>query len=74
VKLLSVARLVAIVKTNADQYWAMGLARGMDMTAGSFMTGAALGDMTGYDLTFTHAEKEPPQIVQSGVLTSLGIS
>jgi len=74
VKLLSVARLVAIVKTNAGDYWAMGLGRGMDMTAGSAMTGVALGDMTGFDLTFTHAEKEPPQIVQSGVLTSLSIS
>jgi hypothetical protein len=46
----------------------------MQVTAGSFMTGVALGDMTGYDLTFTHAEKEPPQIVQSAVLNSLNIS
>jgi hypothetical protein len=38
------------------------------------MTGVALGDMTGFDLTFTHAEKEQPQIVQSAVLTSLSIS
>jgi len=44
------------------------------MTAGSSMSGVALGDMTGFDLTFTHSEKEPPQIVQSGVLTSLSIS
>jgi hypothetical protein len=74
VKLLSTARLVAVVKTNQDQYWFMGFTRGMDMTAGNNMTGVALGDMTGYDLTFTHAEKEPPAIVQSAVLTSLGIS
>jgi hypothetical protein len=52
----------------------MGFTRGMYKTAGSNMTGVALGDMTGYDLTFTHAEKEPPAIVQSAVLTSLGIS
>lgn len=74
VKLLSVARLVSVVKTKEGQYWAMGLDRGMDMTAGSSMSGVALGDMTGFDLTFTHAEKEPPAIVQSAVLTSLSIS
>ena len=74
VKLLSVARLVSIVKTNAGDFWAMGLNRGLDMTAGSNMTGVALGDMTGFDLTFTATDKEPPYIVQNSVLTALSIS
>jgi len=52
----------------------MGFTRGMDMSNGTNGSGTALGDMTGYDLTFTHAEKEPPAIVQSSVLTSLSIS
>jgi hypothetical protein len=73
VKLLSVARLIAIVETNDGPFFAMGLQRGMDMTAGTAATGATLGDMSGYDLTFTAAEKDPPAIVQSAVLTSLNI-
>jgi hypothetical protein len=74
IKTLSVARLIAIVKTNESQFWAMGLYRGMDMTAGSHATGIGIGDMTGSDLTFTTQEKEPPAIVQNSVLSSLSIS
>jgi hypothetical protein len=73
VKLLSVARLIAIVETNDGPFFAMGLQRGMDMTSGTAATGATLGDMSGYDLTFTASEKDPPAIVQSAVLTSLNI-
>ena len=59
VKLLTYARPNIIVRTNANQFFIAGLARGMDVTAGTIGNGTALGDMKGYSLTFTGQEAVP---------------
>ena len=59
VKLLTYARPNIIVRTNANQFFIAGLARGMDVTAGTIGNGTALGDMNGYSLTFTGQEAVP---------------
>ena len=37
----------------------MGLAHGADVSGGSIVTGAAMGDLSGYTLTFTAQEVSP---------------
>lgn len=59
VKLLTYGRPNIIVRTNANQFFIAGLARGMDVTAGTIGNGTALGDMNGYGLTFTGQEAVP---------------
>lgn len=59
VKLLTYGRPNIIVRTNANQFFIAGLARGMDVTAGTIGNGTALGDMNGYSLTFTGQEAVP---------------
>lgn len=59
VKLLSYGRPNIIVRTNANQFFIAGLARGMDVTAGTIGNGTALGDMNGYGLTFSGQEAVP---------------
>ena len=59
VKLLSYGRPQIIVRTNTNQFFIAGLERGMDVTAGKIANGTNLGDMSGYELTFTGQEKVP---------------
>ena len=59
IKLLTYGRPNIIVRTNANQFFIAGLARGMDVTAGTIGNGTALGDMNGYGLTFTGQEAVP---------------
>ena len=59
VKLLTYGRPNIVVRTNANQFFMAGLARGMDVTAGTIGNGTALGDMNGYSLTFTGQEAVP---------------
>jgi hypothetical protein len=56
VKLLTYGRPNIVVRTNANQFFIAGLARGMDVTAGTIGNGTNLGDMSGYSLTFTGQE------------------
>lgn len=59
VKLLTYGRPNIIVRTNANQFFIAGLARGMDVTAGTIGNGTNLGDMNGYGLTFSGQEAVP---------------
>ena len=59
IKLLTYGRPNIIVRTNANQFFIAGLARGMDVTAGTIGNGTNLGDMSGYSLTFTGQEAVP---------------
>ena len=59
IKLLSYGRPHIVVETNDGQYFIAGLLRGMDVTAGTIENGTALGDFSGYKLTFTGQEKTP---------------
>jgi hypothetical protein len=56
---LAYGRPQIVVKTNGNQFFIAGLERGMDVTAGKIANGTNLGDMNGYELTFTGQEKVP---------------
>jgi hypothetical protein len=69
IKLLAQQRLVIFVELNElnsagkNIILATGLDNGMELSAGQSVTGVALGDMNGYDLTFESQEPNPMQTV-----------
>jgi len=72
-KLLAQNRVFCIVKDNNDNYWLCGYEYGCDITAMTGESGVAMGDVQGYNFTLTAIETEAPYLVQSAVVTTLGI-
>ena len=69
--LLAQNLLVAVVKDNNGKYWYLGKTRGLDITGGSAGSGTAMGDRSGYTLTFTAKEPELTPEVSSSIITGL---
>ena len=64
IKLLAQNRLIVFVElyqqtAGKNEIWAFGVENGCELTAGTANSGAAFGDMNGYDLTFTSMESFP---------------
>lgn len=59
VKLLAYGSPHVIIEDNNGNFFLAGLEYGMDISGGSIATGAAMGDMSGYTLSFTGMEKVP---------------
>ena len=64
IKLLAQNRLIVFVElyqttAGKNDVWAFGVENGCELTAGTANSGAAFGDMNGYDLTFSSSEAEP---------------
>lgn len=57
VKLLAYGRPHIILEDYNNNFFVAGLKNGCDLTAGTIVTGAAMGDASGYTLTFTGMEK-----------------
>jgi hypothetical protein len=70
VKLLAYARPHVIVEDNNGNKFMMGLEYGAEVTGGSIATGAAMGDMSGYSLTFSAQEKIPANFVDATITAS----
>jgi hypothetical protein len=66
VKTLAYAKPRILVENNEGQFFLVGLLRGCDLTAGSINNGGALGDFSGYSLTFQGEELLPSQFVENG--------
>jgi len=66
VKTLAYAKPRILVENNEGQFFLVGLLRGCDLTAGSINNGGALGDFSGYSMTFQAEELLPSQFVASG--------
>lgn len=58
-KLMSYGRPNVIVEDNNGNLFLAGSEFGMDVTGGTIVTGAAMGDLSGYTLTLTGMEKAP---------------
>jgi hypothetical protein len=77
VKLLSWGRPKIFVKDNNNNYFLVGYEHGADVNGGSIVTGAAFGDMAGYNLTFQAMEKLPHLFVNATsdqTLANLGMN
>lgn len=67
VKLLSYARPHVIVEDNNGNQFLMGLEYGSEVSGGTIVTGAAMGDLSGYTLTLTAQEKIPANFVDATI-------
>ena len=68
-KLMAYGRPQIVVNTMAGDSLLVGKTQGADVTAGTIQTGAALGDLYGYSVTFTGMEQLPAAFL-SGSSTS----
>ena len=64
-KLLAYGRPQIIVHTNNGEAFVVGEKRGADLTSGTAQTGAALGDLFGYSMTFNGQEGLPASFLKS---------
>lgn len=71
VKLLSYGRPHVVIATNNNQFFLAGLERGMDVTGGTIVTGGALGDHSGYTLTFTGEERVPANLLNASTESAM---
>jgi hypothetical protein len=73
VKLLAYGSPHVIIEDNNGNFFLAGLEYGMDISGGSIATGAAMGDMSGYTLSFTGMEKVPANFLGDS-LTAVGFT
>jgi hypothetical protein len=66
-KLLAYSRPHVVVEDNNGNKFLMGLDYGADVNGGTIVTGAAMGDMSGYTLTFNAQEKIPANFVDATI-------
>ena len=59
IKLLSYGRPQVLVEDNNGNIFYCGLTKGMEVSGGTNVTGAAMGDMSGYTLTLSGQEPVP---------------
>lgn len=68
-KLLAYGRPQIIVHTKNGEALLVGEVNGADLTAGTIQTGAALGDLYGYSISFTGEEALPAAFLQNATAT-----
>lgn len=66
VKTLAYAKPRILVETNEGDFFLVGMLRGCDLTAGSINNGGALGDFSGYSMTFQGEELEASPFILNG--------
>jgi len=66
VKLLAFGRPHIVVEDYNGNFWLVGKENGADVTGGTIVTGAAMGDLAGYTLTFTAMERKPANFIADG--------
>ena len=69
IALLAVARPHIWVEDYNGNYFLVGKDHGAELTSGTFSSGAAMGDLSGYSLTFVAQETEAPDFTQASVVT-----
>jgi len=74
VKLLAFGRPHIVVEDYNGNFWLVGKENGADVTGGSIVTGAAMGDLAGYTLTFTAMERKPANSITGDFITEASIS
>jgi hypothetical protein len=69
-KLMAYGRPQILVWTNNGDTLLVGKEHGADVTAGSIATGAAMGDLYGYSVTFTGMEQLPAAFISGSSTTT----
>jgi hypothetical protein len=73
IKLMAYGRPIVIVEDRNGNFFVAGLQHGCEVTGGTIVTGAAMGDMSGYTLTLNGQEPVPANFLD-GTLSAAGIS
>lgn len=73
IALLAVARPHVVVEDNNGNRMLVGLKHGADVNGGTIVTGAAMGDLSGYTLTLQGMEEKPANFLANDLATT-GIS
>lgn len=73
IKLMSYGRPIVIVEDYNGNYFVAGLEHGCEVTGGTIVTGAAMGDLSGYTLVLNGQEQVPANFLD-GTLSAAGIS
>ena len=68
IKLLAVSRPQIIVADYNGNFFLIGEKNGAELSSGTFSSGAAMGDLFRYSLTFVTTEQDPPLFVQKSVM------
>lgn len=63
IKILSFGRPRIVVEDYNGNLFLVGREHGADVTGGTIVTGASMGDLSGYTLSFTAMEITPPNLV-----------
>lgn len=69
IKLLTYGRPQVLVEDNNGNVFYCGLQHGMDVTGGTIVTGAAMGDLSGYTLTLVGEEPVPANFLDASIST-----
>ncbi len=69
-KLMAYGRPQIVVHTMNGDALLVGEQEGADVTAGTIQTGAAMGDLYGYSVTFTGQEKLPAAFISGSTQTN----
>jgi hypothetical protein len=69
-KLIAHARPHIAIEDYNGNFFLMGLEHGADVNGGTIVTGAAMGDLTGYTITAVAQETAPPYFVTPAVITA----
>jgi hypothetical protein len=70
IKLLSYGRPQVIVEDNNGNLFYCGLTHGMEVSGGTIVTGAAMGDLSGYTLVLTGQEPVPANFLSTSLSTA----
>ena len=68
-KLMAYGRPHVIVEDYNKNVFVMGLENGADVSGGTIVTGAAMGDLSGYTLTLSGMEKVPANFIEKAAVT-----
>ena len=60
IKLLAAGRPQVVVEDNNGKFFLIGKDHGAEVSGGTIVTGAAMGDLSGFTLTLTAQETAPP--------------
>lgn len=69
IKLLSAARPHIAIEDYNGNFFMVGLEHGAEVTGGTIVSGAAMGDLSGFTLTFEAQEIAPAPFVTPSVVT-----
>jgi len=73
IKLLAYGRPQVIVEDHNGNFFYAGLQHGMEVSGGTIVTGAAMGDLSGYTLVLTGQEPVPANFL-GATLTAAGFT